>query len=65
MSQDQLRQIVGAYEALTDYLLRPYWGAKVAPPPEVTAALLEIRRLREGPVLNLEQNLVDGVWEAE
>jgi hypothetical protein len=65
MTAEHLRRIIGAQNIIIDALLEPFWGARVAPPPQVTAALLEIRRLTEGPVLDLEQNLVDGVWEAE
>lgn len=65
MTAEHLRRICEAQARALDELLAPYWGARVAPPREVTAALIEIQRLTEGPVLDLCQNLVDGVWEAE
>lgn len=66
MTRDRLMQLVGAQTELIDHLLAPYCGVRGRRmPPEAFKVLLRIQQLAEEPVLELEQNLIDGVWEVE
>lgn len=63
MTRDQLTRIIGAQDAIIDHLLKPYLAARGGLPREVTVALLEVKRIQDGEVMDLTQNLVTSIYE--